>query len=72
MPGECCFMINNSSHTSFFFVERAKPKSNVDAKEDWSSVFGFGVMSKDKQILDEVKPDEVTIMTRSRGRGGGR
>ena len=55
MPGECCFMINNSSHTSFFFVERAKPKSNVDAKEDWSSVFGFGVMSKEKQVLDEVK-----------------
>ena len=38
-----------------FNVWRAKPKSNVDAKEDWSSVFGFGVMSREKQVLDEVK-----------------
>ena len=29
--------------------------SNIDAKEDWSSVFGFGVMSREKQVLDEVE-----------------
>ena len=43
------------SSLALSIVCRAKPKSNVDAKEDWSSVFGFGVMSTEKQVLDEVK-----------------
>ena len=45
---------DNPRREIIFTACRAKPKSNVDAKEDWSSVFGFGVMSQEKQVLDEV------------------
>ena len=44
----------DNSREDIFSFSRAKPKSNVDAKEDWSSVFGFGNMAREKAILDEV------------------
>ena len=59
IPEETTICVRSSKYTDFFFINyslkcRSKPKSNINAKEDWSSVFGFGVMAKDKQVLDEV------------------